>query len=311
MRDRLQAWAVARAAGATKVLDLRPPEEFVQRSLLHSTNIPRGELLERYSELPPPGHPFIVVVEAGAARVLPGRYGRSGQSGRSGRSVARWQVMDIFEAGPEFWEAAEELLLVTAPRDPGASVPHFFLWEPCPLLKRELPGITARLEGAFPGVGGLRALDVGCGAGRDSVYLASQGYRVKAVDNQVGHLRRVESFAARNGVEVATVKLDVKKDEWAAETFNEWEPHLVVVVRFLHRPLLGVLMRAVHPGGCLVYEHFKVGAEAFGSPSKAKDLLKPGELRDLLVGWVLAVYDEGGTLEDGRPMVRVVAFKPL
>ena len=195
--------------------------------------------------------------------------------------------------------------------DTGASVSRFFLWEPCLLLKRALPGITARLEGAFPG-GGLRALDVGCGAGRDSVYLASRGYRVKAVDNRAGHLRTVERFAARNGVAVETAKLDLKKaGAGAAEAFDAWAPHLVVVVRFLHRPLLGVLMRALQPGGCLVYEHFKIGAEAFGSPSKPEDLLNPGELRGLLAGWDLAVYNEEGTLDDGRPMVRVVAFKPV
>ena len=304
VRERLRAWAAAGAGCPPKVLDLRPRDEFTRRALRRSTNIPRAELPQRYSELPPPGDPFAVVVEAGAARELPGR------------GVERWRVTDFFEASPGFWAAAEELRLVAAPGagagpGSGGEAPHF-LWEPCPLLKRELPGITARLEAAFPGAagGGLTALDVGCGAGRDSVYLAAQGYRVTAIDKLAKHLRRVEKFAARNAVEVETVELDVKQ-AGAAEAFGVRSPHLVVVVRFLHRPLLGVLARALRPGGCLVYEHFKVGAEAFGSPSKPEDLLRPGELRDALPGWDLAVCDEEGALEDGRPMVRVVAFKPV
>ena len=44
VRERLRAWAAA----ATKVLDLRPRDQFAQRALVRATNIPRTELPERY-----------------------------------------------------------------------------------------------------------------------------------------------------------------------------------------------------------------------------------------------------------------------
>jgi SAM-dependent methyltransferase len=51
-----------------------------------------------------------------------------------------------------------------------------------------------------------RALDVGCGSGRDAVYLAKRGWRVTAVDFVENALARAERRAAEEGVEVQWVR---------------------------------------------------------------------------------------------------------
>jgi ubiquinone/menaquinone biosynthesis C-methylase UbiE len=54
-----------------------------------------------------------------------------------------------------------------------------------------------------------RALDVGCGSGRDAVYLAKRDWRVTAVDSVDKALASAKQRAAEAGVEVQWVTGDV------------------------------------------------------------------------------------------------------
>lgn len=56
-----------------------------------------------------------------------------------------------------------------------------------------------------------RALDVGCGTGRQAVYLARRGWRVTGVDLVDAALARARQRSAREGVEVDWVRGDVGK----------------------------------------------------------------------------------------------------
>jgi len=54
-----------------------------------------------------------------------------------------------------------------------------------------------------------RALDVGCGSGRDAIYLAKRGWRVTGVDSVEKALASARRRAAEEGVEVQWIKGDV------------------------------------------------------------------------------------------------------
>jgi len=54
-----------------------------------------------------------------------------------------------------------------------------------------------------------RALDVGCGSGRDAVYLAKRGWRVTGVDSVEKPLAHARRRAIEEGVEVQWIKGDV------------------------------------------------------------------------------------------------------
>jgi SAM-dependent methyltransferase len=56
-----------------------------------------------------------------------------------------------------------------------------------------------------------RALDIGCGTGRDAVYLAGRGWSVTGVDSVAQALERARERAARADVEVRWVKGDVTR----------------------------------------------------------------------------------------------------
>ena len=78
-----------------------------------------------------------------------------------------------------------------------------------PWERRDVADTWRRLlEGTDAPVTG-RALDVGCGSGRDAVYLAKQGWSVTAVDSVDKALASARRRAAEEGVEVQWVKGDV------------------------------------------------------------------------------------------------------
>jgi SAM-dependent methyltransferase len=54
-----------------------------------------------------------------------------------------------------------------------------------------------------------RAVDIGCGSGRDAVYLAKRGWRVTAVDFVDKALATAKQWAAEEGVQVEWVRGDV------------------------------------------------------------------------------------------------------
>jgi SAM-dependent methyltransferase len=142
---------------------------------------------------------------------------------------------------------------------------------------------------------GGEILDVACGSGRHSRYLAARGYRVVAVDRDAAALG---ALAAVAGVQTQTADLETATWPFTRERFDG-----VVVANYLHRPLFGELVAALRPGGVLVYETFMQGNEALGRPSNPDYLLRPGELLDVLGGPLTVVAFEQGRVATPRPAV--------
>jgi SAM-dependent methyltransferase len=129
-------------------------------------------------------------------------------------------------------------------------------------------------------------LDVACGRGRHARLFADLGCRVDAVDIDP---RCAAALADRP--EITFTCADIENGPWpyGARQFDA-----VVVTRYLHRPLLPMLLACVAPGGMLLYETFAVGQASFGRPSNPEFLLRPGELLDAFCSdlHVLA-YEDG------------------
>lgn len=134
-----------------------------------------------------------------------------------------------------------------------------------------------------------QALDLACGRGRHSRWLAALGHQVLAVD------QNEDALAALAGVVgVRTLVADLEGSTWPLEgmAFD-----LVVVTNYLYRPRLEDTVRLLAPGGVLLYETFMVGHEVFGRPSRPDFLLKPGELLELAqrMGLFVAAFEQGQT----------------
>jgi thioredoxin reductase/protein-L-isoaspartate O-methyltransferase len=112
--------------------------------------------------------------------------------------------------------------------------------------------LIAEAAGLAPG----RALDVGCGEGADTVWLAERGWRVTAADISVTALQRAAAHAAAAGPEVAS------RIEWTHADLRGQAPaegaYDLVSSQFMHLPgearreLFARLAAAVAPGGTLL-----------------------------------------------------------
>jgi SAM-dependent methyltransferase len=84
---------------------------------------------------------------------------------------------------------------------------------------------------------------------------------------------------------------------------------LIVVVRYLHRPLFPWIEAALAPGGHLLIETFLRGQERFGHPRRDRFLLERGELRTV---WRTLEVLEIEETSDAQPPVlaRLHARRP-
>ena len=155
----------------------------------------------------------------------------------------------------------------------------------------------------LPGAG--QALDVACGRGRHALLLAAAGFTVTAVDRDEDALDRLRAHAMRLELDVRVEAIDL---EAPAVVLEAARFDLVVVTRYLHRPLVPHLVDALSPGGILVYETFLAGQAERGHPSNPAFLLEPGELGSLVHPLEILRSREGDF--DGAMVSSVVARRP-
>lgn len=151
-----------------------------------------------------------------------------------------------------------------------------------------------------------RVLDLACGSGRHVRWLSGQGLAVLAVDRDPAALAGLERLA---GVETACH--DLEQGGWP---LGEERFAAIVVTRYLHRPLMPRLARALAPGGLLIYETFMHGNGRYGRPSRDEFLLAPGELLAFAQAQQLQVLaSQQGYVDLPKPamMQSICARRPL
>ena len=114
--------------------------------------------------------------------------------------------------------------------------------------------VNAQLSAVAPQLGGIRALDLGCGEGADAIWLAEQGWRVVAVDVSGTALSRARAAATSRGV---AEHIDFQQHD-LTRSFPEGTFDLVSA-HFLHSTvemdrseILRRAAAAVAPGGALL-----------------------------------------------------------
>ena len=141
---------------------------------------------------------------------------------------------------------------------------------------------------------GSQVLDLACGAGRHTRLFLARGCRVLAVDRDVSGLA---DLRGASGLEVQEIDLEHgSTDPLAGRRFDA-----VVVVNYLHRPLLANLVDSVAPGGLFLYETFAIGNERFGRPRNPDFLLNPGELLEAVGGRLRVLAYEDLEVSEPKP----------
>jgi tellurite methyltransferase len=149
-------------------------------------------------------------------------------------------------------------------------------------------------------------LDVAAGRGRNAIYLGQYGRSVHAVDRNAEALAALDAQARVLGLPIRTSPLDL---ETGVVDFGLDAYGTILVFNYLHRPLVPALVRALRPGGVLLYETFTSRQRARGHPRNPAFLLAEGEL-PRLVEPLEVVREREGEFE-GRFIASVAARKRL
>jgi len=120
------------------------------------------------------------------------------------------------------------------------------------------------------------ALDIACGNGRNSIFLAEKGFVVDAVD--ISAVATKQLAGKHPNINVICTDLDT----WNIPQ-NRYD--LIVNIRFLDRRLFPMIQDGLKPGGVLIFESFMDG-------EKDKYCLKQNELLRAFQLFRIVYYEE-------------------
>ncbi len=166
---------------------------------------------------------------------------------------------------------------------------------PSPLLAREIEEIR-RL------VPGKRALDIACGEGRNSIFLAQHGFWVTGLDISDVGLGKARLRATEAGVQVDFQQVDLDTYHFT-EQFD-----LIINFNFLLRALIPEELSALAPGGVLIIDTILESPELLASHNPAY-LLRWGELQRIFQGLEGEILFSEEQLQGEMPTARVIFRK--
>lgn len=126
------------------------------------------------------------------------------------------------------------------------------------------------------------ALDIACGIGRNTHFLAEKGFLVDAVD--------ISDYALSQVKNMATIKkFEVDLDTYNLE-INKYD--LIVNINYLSRRLIPQIKEALRSGGIIIFETFIIAHGDFSQPMNPEFLLRKNELLHAFIGLDIIYYEE-------------------
>jgi len=152
-----------------------------------------------------------------------------------------------------------------------------------------------------------RALDVACGAGRNSIFMAEAGFQVDAIDISREGLKETRKKAEQQGLVLNLIEHDLD-EPYSFDTDYD----LIVMLWYVDLELVTQLCECLTPGGYLLCEeHLRSEQEVIG-PGNPDFRVAPGALREAVSTLELLLYEESvEPIEEGGQVAsaRVVAQK--
>ena len=137
---------------------------------------------------------------------------------------------------------------------------------------------------------GGRALDLACGLGQNSIWLARLGYHVIGIDVSGVALSAALSRARKLHLPDRPVFVQMDLAQWSLPP-NMFD--LICVFRFLKRRLFPEIRSGLRPGGLLFYSTRHMGILNRQPDANQEFLLRPDELITAFSDWEIVHYEEG------------------
>ncbi len=150
------------------------------------------------------------------------------------------------------------------------------------------------------------ALDLACGAGRNALWLAGQGWKVTGFDGSATAIATLLQRARERDLDLKAHVADLESPGFAIEAAM-WD--LILKCYYLQRSLIPAVREGVRPGGtAIVIVHLANPGEEVTYHRAAR-----GELRGFFADWEVLYYYEGlpNDLAHKRAVAEIVARKPV
>jgi len=151
-----------------------------------------------------------------------------------------------------------------------------------------------------------RALDLACGPGRNSLYLAEKGWHVKARDGSPLAIEILRDRARERNLVIDACVADLEGRGFDIEPGGY---DLICDCYYLQRSLIPKMKSGVRTGGIVIaIVHLADADQPQGTPTRAR----PGELREFFANWKILHDYEGKSREacHQRPVAEVAVQKP-
>ncbi len=146
---------------------------------------------------------------------------------------------------------------------------------------------------------GCRALDIACGTGRNTHYLAELGFEVDAVDisdyalSQINHTNKIH-----------TIESDLSN---YCITPNNYD--LIININYLERKLFSGMVEGLNRGGILIFETFIAAHKpGYHNPSNPDFLLQLNELPTKFSTLKILFYEEYDKKNMYGEKVKIASF---
>lgn len=146
---------------------------------------------------------------------------------------------------------------------------------------------------------GKRALDIACGTGRNTHYLAKIGYEIDAVDISDYALSQISPTN-----KIHTIESDLTNYSIRPNTYD-----LMININYLERKLFPSMLEGLTDEGVLIFETFITAHEAgYHNPSNPEFLLRSNELPTEFSALKILFYEERDDKNMYGEKVKIASF---
>lgn len=149
---------------------------------------------------------------------------------------------------------------------------------------------NVRLKDLSPYLKGGIALDLACGLGANSLFLARSNYKVHALDISEVAIKYLEEQSMINSLPINAQVSDLTNENLSL--YKEGLFDLIVITYYLDRSLFSIVKSLVKEGGYFFMETFFISSQQPNHNISDQYKLMPNELLSEFNDWHILYYEE-------------------